>query len=253
MLEQLNLFIGKAGKKKPAAKPTEEDEIQIGSQTLPIHYKRNARAKNYLIYVRRDGTLRVTIPKYGNKSQAYQFVQEKESWIARQRDKINAPGWKPSEWAPGTKVWFEGTQITLTQTERTDQIWINAGPLEFPARTTNEDLRPIVEEQLRKYATQVLPARTQELADKHQLAPTAITVRNQSSRWGSCSEAGRISLNWRLIQVPLEVRDYVILHELMHMKELNHSKNFWNLVGDACPDYKKHDLWLKTNAVRLGM
>jgi len=243
VLEQLNLFIGKTRQNKQPVIPKEEDEIQVGSRKLPILYKRNARAKSYLIYVRRDGTLRVTIPKYGTKSQAYQFVQEKESWIQRQHDKIHAPGWKPSEWAPGTKVWFEGTQLPITSSQRADQIWISIGPLEFPARTTEEDLRPIVEEQLRGYATKVLPVRTQELADLHELSPTAVTVRNQSTRWGSCSEAGRISLNWRLIQVPQEVRDYVILHELMHMQELNHSKNF----------YKKHDRWLKTNAVKLGM
>jgi hypothetical protein len=235
------------------SKPTAEDEIQIGTQTLPIHYKRNARAKHYLIYVRRDGTLRVTLPKYGNKTDAFRFVREKESWIGRQRDKINAPGWRPKPWTPGTQIWFEGTHITLQQSARSGQIWIHAGPLEFPAKSTAEDLRPVVEEQLRKYASRVLPLRTSELAEKHQLAPTAITVRNQSTRWGSCSEAGRISLNWRLVQVPLEVRDYVILHELMHMKELNHSKNFWQLVATACPDYKKHDRWLKTNAVKLGM
>ena len=253
MLEQLNLFIARAGKTKKPAVPREEDAIQIGSQSLPILYKRNARAKNYLIYVRRDGTLRVTIPKYGTQSQAYQFVCEKESWIQRQRDKIHAADWKPSEWAPGTLVWFEGTRLPLTSQERADQIWIRIGSLEFPARNTDEDLRPLVEEQLRSYATKVLPARTQQLAELHQLAPTAITVRNQSTRWGSCSEAGRISLNWRLIQVPLEVRDYVILHELMHMKELNHSRNFWNLVEAACPGYQQHERWLKTNAVRLGM
>lgn len=252
MLEQLNLFLGKA-KCPSAAPPKEQDEIRIGSQSLPIQYKRNARAKNYLIYVRRDGTLRVTIPKYGTRTQAYQFVQEKESWIERQRDKINAADWKPSAWAPGTLVWFEGTRLPLIASQRADQHWISIGPLEFPARNPEENLRPIVEEQLRSYATKILPPRIQELAEKHGLSPTAITVRNQSSRWGSCSEAGRISLNWRLIQVPLEVRDYVILHELMHLKELNHSKAFWKLVESACPDYKKHDRWLKTNAVRLGM
>jgi len=253
VLEQLNLFIGKTSQTKKAAVPKEEDMIQIGSQSLPILYKRNARAKNYLIYVRRDGTLRVTIPKYGNKGQAYQFVCEKESWIQRQRDKIHAADWKPSQWSPGTLVWFEGSRLPMIQSERADQIWIGIGPLEFPARTIGEDLRPLVEEQLRSYATKVLPTRTQELAEQHHLTPTAITVRNQSTRWGSCSEAGRISLNWRLIQVPLDVRDYVILHELMHMKELNHSKQFWNLVEAACPNYKKHDHWLKTNAVKLGM
>ncbi|MEM6885899.1 MAG: YgjP-like metallopeptidase domain-containing protein, partial [Verrucomicrobiota bacterium] len=153
VLEQLNLFIGKSGQTKQPSTPKQEDTIQIGSQSLAIHYKRNARAKHYLIYVRRDGTLRVTIPRYGSKGQAYQFVCEKESWIQRQRDKIHAADWKPSEWAPGTKVWFEGTKLPITQAERADQLWIQVGPLEFPARSSDEDLRPIVEEQLRSYAT----------------------------------------------------------------------------------------------------
>ncbi|MEM1157140.1 MAG: SprT family zinc-dependent metalloprotease [Verrucomicrobiota bacterium] len=246
----MNLFISKTS--TPVI-PKQTDEIRIGSQLLPICYKRNARARHYLIYVRRDGTLRVTIPKYGSQGQAYQFVCEKESWIRRQREKIHAADWKPGKWKPGTKVWFEGIQLPLTQSQHSGQLRLQVGPLEFPARHSQQDLRPIVEEQLRSYAKKVLPARTQELAEQQGLAPTAITVRNQSTRWGSCSEAGRISLNWRLIQVPRQVRDYVILHELMHMKELNHSRRFWNLVERVCPGYQKYDRWLKTNAVRLGM
>jgi predicted metal-dependent hydrolase len=72
-------------------------------------------------------------------------------------------------------------------------------------------------------------------------------VRNQRSRWGSCSPRGTISLNWRLIQAPPNVRDYIILHELCHLRQMNHSDRFWREVASVCPDYQRAELWLKRN------
>ncbi|MCI8326771.1 MAG: M48 family metallopeptidase [Lachnospiraceae bacterium] len=79
-----------------------------------------------------------------------------------------------------------------------------------------------------------------------------IYVKDQKTRWGSCSNKGNINLNWRLILAPQEVMEYVIIHELCHLKEMNHSKNFWKLVEDACPDYRERKQWLKENADKLG-
>ncbi len=92
-----------------------------------------------------------------------------------------------------------------------------------------------------------LVPRTLELAQQHQLRVTRVTVRNQRSRWGSCSARGTISLNWRLIQTPLFVRDYIILHELMHLREMNHSARYWRCVEEVCPDYRTAEAWLKAN------
>jgi len=72
-----------------------------------------------------------------------------------------------------------------------------------------------------------------------------VSVRNQRSRWGSCSRHGTISLNWRLVQTPTFVRDYIILHELAHLKEMNHSKRFWREVARLCPDFGRAERWLK--------
>lgn len=248
MIEQLQLFA-------PARKAAEvaDDSVEVGSMRLPVHYKRNTRARHYLIYVRRDGTLRVTIPRFGNRGEAERFVREKTGWIERQWKKITAPGWAPKSWQAGTLVWWEGREVPLTVETVDGQEWIQVGPLRFPAKTRVSDLRPMVEEQMRVYAAKVLPPRTMEMAAKFDLEPLSVTVRNQSTRWGSCSHAGRLSLNWRLVQLPRAVCDYVIIHELMHLQELNHSKRFWNLVAKACPDYKSHETWLKTNAVKLGM
>jgi len=83
------------------------------------------------------------------------------------------------------------------------------------------------------------------LAALHGVNVSLVTVRNQKSRWGSCSRRGTISLNWRLIQTPKFVRDYIILHELAHRRQMNHSGKFWQEVERLCPDYLQAKRWLK--------
>jgi len=78
-------------------------------------------------------------------------------------------------------------------------------------------------------------------------------VRDQRSRWGSCSLQGTISLNWRLVQTPDFVRDYIIYHELMHLWEMNHSERFWARVEEVCPAWRDAELWLKRNGSLLGL
>ena len=78
-----------------------------------------------------------------------------------------------------------------------------------------------------------------------------ITIRNQKTRWGSCSSKGNLNFNCLLMLAPPEVLDYVIVHELCHRKEMNHSPRFWSEVAKVIPDYKKHEKWLKTEGTRL--
>jgi len=80
-----------------------------------------------------------------------------------------------------------------------------------------------------------------------------IVVRNQRSRWGSCSASGTISLNWRLIQTPDSVRDYIIHHELVHLQEMNHSPRFWTRVEQSYPAWRDAERWLKQNGSLLGL
>jgi predicted metal-dependent hydrolase len=81
--------------------------------------------------------------------------------------------------------------------------------------------------------------------------PASLSIRSQRTRWGSCSTRGTLSFNWRLIMAPPEVLDYVVVHELAHMKERNHSKAFWAVVSRYCPDYTKHRTWLKQNQAAM--
>jgi len=93
-----------------------------------------------------------------------------------------------------------------------------------------------------------LPGRVGELAAQHGLTVRRVAVRDQRSRWGSCSARGVVSLNWRLVQTPEFVRDYIIVHELMHLREMNHSSRFWKLVAEAFPQMEEAEKWLKAHS-----
>jgi predicted metal-dependent hydrolase len=124
---------------------------------------------------------------------------------------------------------------------------IRIGSELIPVGDPTADLRPAIEQHLRTLAAKELPARTLEFAALHHLSVSRVTVRAQRSRWGSCSFKAVISLNWRLIQTPPFVCDYIILHELMHLRQMNHSARFWREVERVCPDYRRAKMWLKEN------
>jgi predicted metal-dependent hydrolase len=104
---------------------------------------------------------------------------------------------------------------------------------------------------LRQRAERELPARLLELAVMHGLTVSRVSVRNQRSRWGSCGRDGHICLNWRLVRMPPAIRDYVLIHELMHLRRLDHSPAYWKLVSAACPDYEDARRWLRLHGRTL--
>lgn len=116
---------------------------------------------------------------------------------------------------------------------------------------STHDLRGCIEQDLRTLARDELGPRLLALALEHGLKVSGVSIRNQRSRWGSCSRAGRIALNYRLVQMPPTVSDYVLVHELMHLKEQNHSRRFWRLVEAACPDFRQSERWLRRHGTGL--
>lgn len=176
-----------------------------------MEFIRHPRARRYLIRVRSDGTVRVTVPRWGSRREAELFVAGQQPWIERQRARA--------------------------ERER------SAG-LTYPAEAIAA---------LRRRALAELPARLHTLAAGVGLAASRVSIRNQRSRWGSCSAKGHICLNWRLVLIPDEVRDYVLIHELMHLRRLNHSPAFWRLVAEACPDYEASRRWLRENRQTLDI
>jgi len=227
--------------------------VAAGGRSHPVVLRRNPRARQYVLRLRGDGTVAVTLPARGSKAEAWRFVQSREAWIARQWEKLQARLVAPRHWPAGTEILLRGLPHALTLDQEAGVPLLRIGPESIRLCQVVSDLRPLAEALLRRLAEHELPPRVQELAARESLTIRSVTVRGQSSRWGSCSTAGRISLNWRLIQMPAAVRDYIILHELMHLREMNHSPRFWGLVESACPEWRQHEHWIKANAARLGM
>lgn len=175
-------------------------------------FVRHRRARRYILRVLDDGTLRVTLPWRGSKREAMAFVETQLAWIAQQRS------------ASAASSAYAASQL------RRDGLSLSRS---------------------RELAKTELPAMLIELAREHGITVTRISIRNQRSRWGACSARGAITLNWRLMLVPDFVREYVMIHELMHRRELNHSKRFWGHVRAACPRYREARQWLLTEGQRL--
>jgi predicted metal-dependent hydrolase len=185
-------------------------ELPLGPDVEPLPvFVRHRWARRYILRVLDDGTLRVTLPRWGSKREALAFVRDSADWIARQhvvrrhRDADRA--------APG------------------------------PAEAGEARRRARVE----------LPEQLRALAARHHVTVPRISIRNQRSRWGSCGPNGHITLNWRLLLAPDFVREYVMLHELMHRRQLNHSARFWTLVAAVCPRFLEARRWLRTEGRTL--
>lgn len=118
-------------------------------------------------------------------------------------------------------------------------------------KPTPSALRPYVQRWHQRKAERELPGKLLALARAHGIAVTRVSIRDQRSRWGACSSRGTITLNWRLVLVPDFVCEYVLLHELMHRRELNHSRRFWKLVAACCPRHLEARQWLKTEGKQL--
>lgn len=225
--------------------------LEIGARTVPLIFATNRRARRYILRLRRDNSARVTIPRGGNLRTAHEFVQRQIPWLERQLEQRRHQSAEVTVWKAGTPVWFRGEPVPLEILPDGNRLQIRLGRQNFVVGTTTTDLRLAVEAQLRQLAVAELPGRVRELAQPHDLRVGRVTVRNQRTRWGSCSRHGNISLNWRLLQVPESVRDYVILHELAHLRQPNHSPRFWREVARLCPDFAAAERWLKQHRVLM--
>jgi predicted metal-dependent hydrolase len=172
-------------------------------------FVRHPRARRYVVTVRDDGVVRVTLPRWGSIRQAHAFAIEQHAWIEKQRERLQRE---------------QAARPSVHEAEKS---------------------------QARAKARRELPPRLLELAAGLGLTVSRVSVRNQKWRWGSCSRRGHICLNWRLVETPEWVRDYVMIHELMHLRRMDHSRKYWKLVADACPDYQAARRWLRENGRSL--
>ena len=220
--------------------------LRAGSGTVALRLVRNLRARGYVLRVTESADVIVTMPRWGSIAEARRFAEKHLKWIADERLRRVTDA-ASRAWTAGSEIWLRGERCTIAR----DGEWVSAGDIRARA-PEGADLKIALRRAMREQARIELPARLLQLAQTAGLDVARITVRDQRSRWGSCSTRGSIALNWRLLQMPTEVRDYVLWHELMHLRRADHSPAFWKLVDEVCPTHRASRAWLKLHGRDLA-
>ena len=174
-------------------------QIILQNEQVEYGLRQSARARCLRVTIYPGGELAVTLPRNFSLEQLENFLQQKADWILR--------------------------KMNLTRKRKHSILLPKASRREYLAR--------------KKEAFELVENKIDYFRSVYKLCPARISIRNQKSRWGSCSQKGNLNFNYRVVHLPEKYLDYVVVHELCHLKEFNHSRNFWDLVGKAIPDFKK--------------
>ena len=225
-----------------------------------IQFIKNRRAKYISITIKLFKEVRVSFPIQISFAEAECVVQNKIDWIKKHQEKIKNAERRHTVFDENTnfrikkhKLIFsktDGKEITASISGGEIKI-LYPGHLEVAHKSVQFFIRKVIEEALRIEAKNYIPARVNELAAKHNFNYNKVFIKNIKSRWGSCSKKGNVNFSLHLMVLPEELIDYVILHELAHTMEHNHSKNFWDVLDKIYGNAKTVDRKLKD--YRIGM
>jgi predicted metal-dependent hydrolase len=216
---------------------------QIGPVTFTI----NERSRRIRLSVKSDGEVVVSMSPSSLHKDAIRFVESKVEWILKQKIKIQN---KSTVFAPdsGFKTRFHKLAITKGNTDKVyNRVGNGVIQIFIPERVSHEQpkiqefIKSTLIDVMRWEAKVYLPKRLKELAEKHGFKYENVSIKNASTRWGSCSSANNINLNLHLMRVPEHLIDYVLLHELAHTVVKNHGEKFWLLLEQCYPNCKKAD------------
>ena len=205
------------------------------------------------IAIELDGELvRVRAPRRLSDSRLRDLVIERTPWIeARLREQAERPEVKPKEYVSGETFSYLGRNYRLKVIAgESHPVRLKQGYLVVLAPEGEGQQREVkgrLESWYRANAEELLRDKTERMAKLIEVAPRSVSVRNYKSRWGSCSSSGDITYNWKIIMAPHHIVDYVVVHELCHLLEHNHSPRYWRHVARFIPDWKERRDWLKHN------
>jgi predicted metal-dependent hydrolase len=221
--------------------------LQVGKEVLPLVIKRHRSAKRICLrYHPGNHAISLTLPRHTRVVEGLNFLTQKSEWLITTL--LEMPSKKRIK--PGVVIPLLGERVRVKHDKqqryayllKDEVLTISGEREEFTKRMTDA---------LRKVAREEITTRALKMAKKTERRIQRITVRDTRSRWGSCSSTGNLSFSWRLIFAPEEVLEYVVAHEVAHLRYMNHSEKFWNLVSYLCPNYEAAKAWLKLHGKEL--
>jgi len=216
--------------------------------------KSKRRRKTISLHIRESGEIVIRAPLKASKREIEEFIREREAWVV---EKLSEEKERRKElqkaFVPGEKFLYLGECYPLEIDESTHK--------ELPLRLSFgkfvlngdhiEEARNLLIDWYKREAKEKIEGRVRYYSDRFNLFPKGTKITSAKSRWGSCSRDDRLSFSWRIIMAPLRIIDYILVHELVHIREKNHSRNFWAALEKILPDYRERRVWLKKNGHRL--
>lgn len=208
--------------------------FNVNGISIPYSLIKSSRRRSISVRIDIGGKMTVRSPYFVSKGMVERFLLEKQDWIYKHYVEAMKKAAKPDD----------------SSFNSGDCRDLDNGDLRSPIGTIED---PALVNKHKKYARNIFEARVSYFQQFTGGTYHSISIRDQKTRWGSCSGRGNLSFNWRLILAPPEILDYVVVHELCHLTHMNHSKDFWGLVGKVLPDYKDRRKWLKENGHTLRL
>lgn len=225
-------------------------EASIDGKLVVVDVRVSKRARNYRLSVPHAGGPVLTVPPYGNWDEAQGFLDGQIHWLAARLKRAA----KPVTFTVGAQIPVRGIEHRIVATGkirgRVDALEQDGEPvLAVPGEPEHRARR--LTDWLKGEAHKDLERRTAVHAQRLGVTVKSISLRSQTTRWGSCSSTGRLNFNWRLIMAPPFVLDYVAAHEVAHLVEMNHSPAFWEAVAQTLPSMERGRAWLSAHGRQL--
>ncbi len=208
-----------------------------------------SRRKTIALVVDSEGKLIIRAPESATKREINALVKKHTDWIIKKQAEVleSQEKFAPHQFVEGEEFYFLGETYRLKFTRsRKYLIRIREESLQV-SRSARWYMEEAIEDWYKREARYVFNERVSYYAEKYDFSYRKLKLSSAKRRWGSCSSNGNINLTWRLVMMPLEIIDYVVVHELCHLREHNHSKAFWGQVEKILPNYKERRKWLKEN------
>ncbi len=241
------------------------EKITAGGREIEYHIRRGKRKKSIAISISSACQVVVLAPQVLSKENIREVVRKKSRWILKKQADFKKLRelYPEKEYVSGERLLFLGRKYRLKLLDAED----DSAPepaiigrrllIKINKSLVLENRKKTIKEVLAKWyysrASEILLQRAKRYSELLNLVPNKILVRNQQKRWGSCSRSGILRFNWRIALAPISIIDYVVVHEICHLKEKNHSGEFWKQVSLVVPDYKKRRQWLRDNSVGMDI
>ena len=232
-------------KKWPAA-----TEAMIDGKLVMIAVRVHGQARNYRLSVPHAGGPVLTVPGYGTWKDAEEFLNQQLNWLAARLKRAV----RPVTFRAGALIPLRGVEHRIVATGAVRgriESYEEDGEARLAVPGAPEHRARRLTDWLKAEAERDIAARVPFHAERLNVGITGVSLRSQSTRWGSCSTTGRLSFNWRLVMAPPFVLDYVVAHEVAHLREMNHSAAFWATVEETLPDMERGRAWLRAHGRQL--